>query len=75
MPRYFFRLENGDVIKDDEGEDLVDNDAACAAAIEVFAETVASKLETLMRGGDYQVMVTDADSEKVYSITAKGHRY
>ena len=75
MPRYFFRLRNGDVMRDEEGEELADNDAACAAALQVFAETIPSKQAALMDGGDYEVMVTDADAAQVYSITAKGRRY
>jgi len=75
MPRYFFRLRDGEVVRDEEGEELADNDAACAAAVEVFAETIPSKSEVLMDGGDYEVMVTDADAAQVYSITAKGQRY
>lgn len=75
MPRYFFRLRNGDTMRDEEGEELADNDAACAAALEVFAETIPSKRDTLMNGGDYEVMVTNANEGEVYSITAKGHRY
>lgn len=75
MPRYFFRLRNGDVVRDEDGEELADNDAACAAAVEVFAETIPSKSHVLTGGGDYEVMVTDADATEVYSITARGHRY
>ena len=75
MPRYFFRLRDGEIVRDEEGEELADNDAACAAAVEVFAETIPSKSSVLMDGGDYEVMVTDADAGQVYSITAKGHRY
>jgi len=75
MPRYFFRLRDGEVVRDDEGEELADHDAACAVAVEVFAETIPSKSDLLIGGGDYEVMVTNADSEQVYSITAKGHRY
>lgn len=75
MPRYFFRLRDGEVVRDEEGEELADNDAACAAAVEVFAETIPSKSGVLMDGGDYEVMVTDAGAAQVYSITAKGQRY
>ncbi len=75
MPRYFFRLSNGDVLRDEDGEDLDDANAACAAALEVFAETIPSKRGALMAGGDYEVMVTDADDGQVYSITARGRRF
>lgn len=75
MPRYFFRLSNGDVVRDEDGEELADNNAACAAALEVFAETIPSKRATLVEGGDYEVMVTDAADGQVYSITAQGRRF
>ncbi|WP_428149933.1 DUF6894 family protein [Brevundimonas sp.] len=75
MPRYFFRLSNGDVVRDEDGEELADNDAACAVALEVFAETIPSKRDALMGGGDYEVMVTDADDGQVYSVTAQGRRF
>ena len=75
MPRYFFRLRNGEVIRDEDGEELADNDAACAAALEVFAETIPSRRDLLMGGGDYEVMVTNADNGQVYSVTAQGRRF
>ena len=75
MPRYFFRLRNGEVIQDEDGEDLADNDAACVAALQVFAETVPSRRETLLDGGDFEVMVTNADNGQVYSVTAQGRRF
>ncbi len=75
MPRYFFRLRNGEVIRDEDGEELADNDAACAVALQVFAETIPSRRESLMGGGDYEVMVTNADNGQVYSVTAKGRRF
>lgn len=75
MPRYFFRLRNGETLTDEDGEELADHDAACAAAIEVFAETLPSRSEMLVGGGDYEVMVTDADDGQVYSITAQGRRF
>lgn len=75
MPRYFFRLSNGETLMDEDGEDLTDHDAACAAAVQVFAETIPSRRDCLAEGGDYEVMVTDADNGQVYSITAQGRRF
>jgi hypothetical protein len=75
MPRYFFRLQNGETVKDEDGEELADQEAAFAAAIEIFAETLPSQSETLVGGGEYEVMVTDADDGQVYSITAQGRRF
>jgi hypothetical protein len=75
MPRYFFRLRDGETVRDEDGEELADHEAACEAAIEVFAETIPSKRGVLMDGGDYEVMVTDAGNGRVYSITAQGRRF
>lgn len=75
MPRYFFRLQNGETLTDEDGEELPDHDAACAAAVDVFAETLPDRRTQLVNGGDYEVMVTDADDGPIYSITAKGRRF
>lgn len=74
MPRYFFRLSNGETLVDHDGEELADHDAACGVAVEVFAETLSSRRESLVAGGHYQVLVTDSDDAEVYSITAHGRR-
>lgn len=75
MPRYFFRLRNGETMMDEDGEELADHAAACDVAIEVFAETIPSRRAVLAQGGDYEVMVTDAEDGQVYSITAQGRRF
>lgn len=75
MPRYFFRLQNGETLKDEEGEELADHDAACATAVDILAETLPDRRDMLAGGGQYEVMVTDADDARVYSITAQGRRF
>ncbi|MGV3577883.1 DUF6894 family protein [Brevundimonas sp.] len=75
MPRYFFRLQNGETLTDEDGEELPDRDAACAAAVDVFVETLPDRRGQLASGGDYEVLVTDADNGPIYSITAKGRRF
>ncbi len=75
VPRYYFRLRDGGTLIDGDGEELADENAACRAAIEVFAETISTKRAHLSDGGDYEVMVTDADDRQVYSITAQGRRF
>lgn len=74
MPRYFFRLRNGDDLGDLQGEELMDDAAARDMAIEVMAELMSTKREHLSDGGDYQVLVTDIRDREVYSITAQGRR-
>lgn len=75
MPRYFFRLQNGETVRDEDGEELADHDTACEAAIAVFAETLTDRRAMLANGGDYEVLVTDADDGPIYSITAQGRRF
>lgn len=75
MPRFFFRLSNGGTLRDSEGEELADDNAARDTAIEVLAETLASKRQHLNEGEAYEVLVTDASDRRVYSITAQGRRF
>lgn len=74
MPRYYFRLRDGGVLPDHEGEELPDDNQARQAAVEVFAETVVTKAEHLGEGGDYEVLVLGEDELPVFSITAQGQR-
>lgn len=74
MPRYYFRLRDGSVLPDHEGEELADDAGARLAAVEVFAETVVGKAEHLGDGGDYEVLVLGEDDLPVFSITAQGRR-
>ncbi len=74
MPRYYFRLRNGGVLPDREGEMLVDDREARQTAIEIFAETVISKAEHLSDGGFYEVVVFREEDGAVFSITAQGRQ-
>ena len=72
MPRYYFRLQNGETVADNEGELLADDKTARVTAVEVFAETLAGKTDHLCDGGVYEVVVSRDDDGPIFSITAKG---
>ncbi len=74
MPRYYFRLRDGGIVPDHDGEELADDAQARHAAVEVFAETVVGKTEHLCDEGDYEVLVLSEDELPVFSITAQGKR-
>lgn len=72
MPRYFFSLQNGGTLPDQEGEILADDQTARETALEVFAETLAGKTTHLCDGGVYQVVVSREKEGPMFSITAQG---
>lgn len=74
MPRYFFRLTNGGVLNDPDGEELSDDAAARLTAIQIFAETLEGKSGHLEVGGDYEVVVLRDPNRPIYSIVAQGRR-
>lgn len=74
MPRYYFLLRDGGIVRDHEGEELADDTAARAVALQVFAETVSSHAEHLDGGGAYEVLVIRDAETPIYAITAQGRR-
>jgi len=74
MPRYYFRLRDGGTLRDHEGEELADDQAARCVAFQVFVETIGSHSEHLGGGGDYEVLVTRDAQTPIYAITAQGRR-
>jgi hypothetical protein len=74
MPRYFFRLQDGGVFDDREGEQLADDAAARRAALEIFCETLETKAEHIGEGGAYEVLVRREDDRPFFSVTAQGRR-
>lgn len=71
MPRYFFHTENGDRIRDDQGEDLADVDAARDEALTILGEILRYRGASFWTTRSFSVIVTDADDCVVVSITAK----
>ncbi|WP_395944848.1 DUF6894 family protein [Brevundimonas sp.] len=71
MPHYFFHTQNGDRIRDEQGEDLPDVDAAREEAVTVLGEILRYRGSAFWTTGAFSVIVTDADGRTVVSVTAQ----
>ena len=71
MPRYFFHTENGDRIRDDQGEERADADTARTEAVTILGEILRYRGASFWTTGAFSVVVTDADGCTVVSVTAK----
>jgi hypothetical protein len=58
MPRYYFHYRNGDLFKDEFGEELPDLDAACRHARKVAVE--------LAQGGEPSGVVVAAEGRTLF---------
>lgn len=72
MPRYFFHTEDGQLIRDEHGEELADMPAVRAEAVTVLGEILRYRGETFWETGDFSVIVTDDQGRPVASVTATG---
>lgn len=70
MPRYFFHTQNGDYIRDDQGEELKSVDAAREEAVAVLGEILRYRGASFWTTRAFSVIVTDADGQTVVSVTA-----
>lgn len=70
MPHFYFHTENGDCIRDDQGEDLPDIDAAREEAVTVLGEILRYRGAAFWETASFSVIVTDADGRTVVSVTA-----
>ncbi len=69
MARFFFSIHNGGIMRDGEGAELPDVEAACAEAIRALPEIAADEIP---RNGDQQhfaIVVRDEDGRAVYTAT------
>lgn len=71
MPRYFFHTENGDRVRDDQGEELADLDAARDEALTILGEILRYRGVAFWTTRSFSVIVTDAEGHVVVSITAQ----
>jgi hypothetical protein len=67
MPRYFFSLENGNPVSEEEGEELADDKAAWAEAAEI-AHDLARNRENI---GSFRIVVRSADGRIVCEVPLK----
>lgn len=70
MPRYFFHTQNGDCIRDDQGEELRSVDAAREEAVAVLGEILRYRGASFWTTRAFSVIVTDTDGRTVVSVTA-----
>ena len=70
MPRYFFHTENGDRIRDDQGEELRSVDAAREEAVAVLGEILRYRGASFWTTRAFSVIVTDDEGQTVVSVTA-----
>ena len=71
MPRYFFHTQNGDRIRDDQGEELADADAARNEALTVLGEILRYRGRAFWTTGSFSVIVTDEEGGVAFSISAQ----
>lgn len=70
MPRYFFHTQNGDCIRDDQGEELRSVDAAREEAVAVLGEILRYRGSSFWTTRAFSVIVTDDEGQTVVSVTA-----
>ncbi|MET3837854.1 hypothetical protein ABIB58_003219 [Brevundimonas sp. UYEF29] len=70
MPRYFFHTQNGDCIRDDQGEELRSVDAAREEAVAVMGEILRYRGASFWTTRAFSVIVTDDEGQTVVSVTA-----
>lgn len=71
MPRYFFHTQNGDRVRDDQGEELAGLDAAREEALTILGEILRYRGVAFWTTRSFSVIVTDAEGQVVVSITAQ----
>ncbi len=72
VPRYHFRLLNGEDVRDPEGELLVDDDAARRATIAIMSETLSGRADHILEGGRYVIETTDDGGRLIYRLAVEG---
>ena len=70
MPRYFVHTQNGDCIRDDQGEELRSVDAAREEAVAVLGEILRYRGASFWTTRAFSVIVTDIEGQTVVSVTA-----
>lgn len=70
MPRYFFHTEDGQCIRDDEGEILADDHAARGVALAVLGEILRYRGDEFWKTGRFAVIATGEGGRVVTVLTA-----
>ena len=69
MPRYYFHTADGITVRDEDGEELPDLEAAKDVAIEVLSELLPAKARGLWETKTFSVSVKDEAGRLVASLT------
>lgn len=70
--RYYFHTENGEVVHDAEGLELVDDVAARREGVSFFAEMLRDRAEVFWMEGRFRVTIIDEAGRSVGEVTADG---
>ena len=68
MPRYFFHVQDGHDMPDDEGTVLADADAARVVAVVTAGELIRDHAQAFWTHGDWQMHVVDEQGATVCEL-------
>ena len=71
VPRYFFDIASEHAIRDEDGEDLVDSEAARDAAIRIAAELLPVHSRQLAQTGRVAITVRDEQGATVHELECR----
>ena len=68
MPRYFFTTEDGDVVRDNSGEELTDQAAARRAAVKLMGSILNDAPEELLADRRWRLVVSTEQDGDLFSL-------
>lgn len=71
MPRYFFDIASEHALRDEEGEDLADSEAARDAAIRIAAELLPVHARQLAQTGRVAIIVRDEHGAILHELECR----
>lgn len=68
MPRFFFHVHDGRLIRDESGTELADQEAARTAAAQLAGRLLIDKPAEFWNAGEYAVEVEDDQGRLLFSL-------
>jgi hypothetical protein len=68
LQRYFFHLEDGKVVADDDGTELASLEDAKHEAVQLIAQTLCNEPSKFWNAENYRVSVTDSDGLMLFTL-------
>ena len=68
MPRYFFHFYDGPILRDQDGIELADAEAACAAALAGAREVMCDQLMKGRLSLHHRIEVEDEDGKAILTL-------